>query len=360
MQATAQDGSGSTHVFIGQDKNKFAPTIPKPDYFELMKKVAALHKGGHNSHMMKPYTKIIDNKDKTRPLHDLTDVKHKDSSGHMEMSMKTHAMMEPNVTTTFNYNFLKSPQSTEISHKKTTREVMMNLNANMLRYVWMIDGKVLSKEDKILVKKGEKVRFIMNNNTMMHHPMHLHGHFFRVLNKNGSHSPFKHTVDIPPFESVTIEFDANEYGDWFFHCHVLYHMSSGMARVVSYNTPREASLKDFPYEKVLTHDQEIFHWYTGGVASNMGKLAYNAENTFNSIKTELSFGWNNRYEFDSRYERYINNFTRLNVGITVEDENANSDDNSEFVGYIGVRNQLLSILDAGINIDTKLRPEFEL
>ena len=58
---------------------------------------------------------------------------------------------------------------------------------------------------------------------MMHHPMHLHGHFFRVLNKNGEYSPLKHTVDVAPMQKTVIEFDANEYGDWFFHCHILYH-----------------------------------------------------------------------------------------------------------------------------------------
>ncbi|HBD74271.1 MAG TPA: copper oxidase [Acholeplasmataceae bacterium] len=360
FQATAQDGSGSTNVFIGQEKNQFAPKIPKPDYFALMKKVAEFHKGGHNSHMVKPYTKIISSTSKTMKTHKSTDDGHKEHSKHMDMSKNKHSKMEPNITTTFDYGFLKSPQSTEISHKKETREVMMNLNANMLRYVWMINGKVLSKDDKILIKKDEKVRFIMNNNTMMHHPMHLHGHFFRVINKNGSHSPLKHTVDIPPFESVTIEFDANEYGDWFFHCHILYHMASGMAKVVSYNTPRDSSLEPFPYDKVLQHDQKFFHWFTAGVASNMGSLTYNAENTFNAFISQLSFGWNNRYEHDFRYERYVNNYTRFNVGVTMDGGNIDPENSDELVGYIGVRNQLLSVLDAGINVDTKLRPELEL
>ena len=69
---------------------------------------------------------------------------------------------------------------------------------------------------------------------MMNHPMHLHGPFFRVANRYGDYAPMKHTVDVPPFGKVVMEFEANEEKDWFFHCHVLYHLAAGMARVVSY------------------------------------------------------------------------------------------------------------------------------
>ncbi|MGY8911394.1 MAG: multicopper oxidase domain-containing protein, partial [Flavobacteriales bacterium] len=86
----------------------------------------------------------------------------------------------------------------------------------------------------------EVTRITFNNLTMMHHPMHLHGHFFRVININGDYSPLKHTVNVPPMQKVTLEFYGNngdEAGDWFFHCHILYHMMGGMARVMSYDTP---------------------------------------------------------------------------------------------------------------------------
>lgn len=64
--------------------------------------------------------------------------------------------------------------------------------------------------------------------------MHLHGHFFRVLNGQGDHAPLKNVLDIMPMETDTIEFAGTEEGDWFFHCHILYHMMSGMGRVFSY------------------------------------------------------------------------------------------------------------------------------
>ena len=84
------------------------------------------------------------------------------------------------------------------------------------------------------IKKGENVRMIIYNGSMMRHPMHLHGHDFRVLNGQGENAPLKNIIDIMPMETDTIEFTANAEGDWFFHCHILYHMMSGMGRIFSY------------------------------------------------------------------------------------------------------------------------------
>ncbi|WP_363262012.1 multicopper oxidase domain-containing protein [Sediminibacterium sp.] len=97
----------------------------------------------------------------------------------------------------------------------------------------------MSESDKILIKQGENIRIILTNNSMMRHPMHLHGHFFRTLNGQGEYAPLKTVLDIMPMETDTIEFHASEkYGDWYFHCHILYHMMSGMGRIFSYeNTP---------------------------------------------------------------------------------------------------------------------------
>lgn len=102
------------------------------------------------------------------------------------------------------------------------------LTGNMNRYVWTINNKTVSEADRVLINKGENVRIILFNNTMMRHPMHLHGHFFRVLNGQGEYSPLKNTLDIMPMETDTVEFAPTESGDWFFHCHILYHMMSGM------------------------------------------------------------------------------------------------------------------------------------
>ena len=120
------------------------------------------------------------------------------------------------------------------------RTITLRLTGNMTRYVWGFDGKTLSEESVIPVSAGEVLRIELVNDTMMHHPMHLHGHFFRVLNGKGELSPLKHTVDVPPMGKRVIEWIADEEaGDWFFHCHLLYHMDAGMARVFSYREQGE-------------------------------------------------------------------------------------------------------------------------
>ncbi|QTE46949.1 multicopper oxidase domain-containing protein [Mucilaginibacter rubeus] len=135
---------------------------------------------------------------------------------------------------TLSYAMLRAPEKTTL-RSGPVKELKFNLTGNMNRYVWSIDNKVVSEADKILIKKGENVRIILYNNTMMRHPMHLHGHDFRVLNGQGEYAPLKNVLDIMPMESDTIEFAATEPGgDWFFHCHILYHMMSGMGRVFSY------------------------------------------------------------------------------------------------------------------------------
>ena len=136
-----------------------------------------------------------------------------------------------------NYTMLKAPEKTNLP-AGPLRELKFNLTGNMNRYVWSIDNKVVSETDKILIKKGENLRIILYNNSMMRHPMHLHGHDFRLLNGQGDYAIMKNIIDIMPMERNTIEFNASERGgDWFFHCHILYHMMSGMGRVFSYDNP---------------------------------------------------------------------------------------------------------------------------
>ena len=94
------------------------------------------------------------------------------------------------------------------------KELKFELTGNMNRYVWSLDNKVISESDKVLIKKGEILRIVLHNNSMMRHPMHLHGHDFRVLNGQGDYAPLKNVIDIMPMERDTIEFAATESGDW--------------------------------------------------------------------------------------------------------------------------------------------------
>ncbi len=114
------------------------------------------------------------------------------------------------------------------------RTFRLPLQGDMARYVWMIDGQVWPKADPLQIRRGERVHVQMINETMMWHPMHLHGHFFRLLQGAGERCPLKHTVNVAPKQTVEIEFSADNPGNWFFHCHNAYHLEAGMAREFEY------------------------------------------------------------------------------------------------------------------------------
>ena len=104
----------------------------------------------------------------------------------------------------------------------------------MARYIWMIAGQAYPKADPLIIREGDRVQLTMKNETGMWHPMHLHGHFFRLLQGGGDRCPLKHTVSVGPGETATIEFIADNPGNWFFHCHNVYHLEAGMAREFQY------------------------------------------------------------------------------------------------------------------------------
>ncbi len=114
------------------------------------------------------------------------------------------------------------------------REIELHLTGNMERYMWSFDGKKYSEGvEPIVLTKDERVRLTFVNDTMMAHPIHLHGMFFDVVNGNGDRLPRKHTILVKPAEKVSVDLTADAPGDWAFHCHLLYHMHAGMFRVVS-------------------------------------------------------------------------------------------------------------------------------
>ncbi|MEO2168412.1 MAG: multicopper oxidase domain-containing protein, partial [bacterium] len=114
------------------------------------------------------------------------------------------------------------------------RDLRVVVGGDMKNYVWMMNGQAFPKADALLIGAGERVGVEMVNESGMWHPMHLHGHFFRALNGAGERSPLMHTISVPPKETVRIEFTADNPGNWFFHCHNLYHLDAGMARIVKY------------------------------------------------------------------------------------------------------------------------------
>jgi CopA family copper-resistance protein len=113
-----------------------------------------------------------------------------------------------------------------------TRALEFHLTGNMERFLWGFDGKKFSQAGPIRVALGERIRFVLINDTMMEHPIHLHGYLFEVENGQGDRLPLKHTVNVKPAERMSFVFTADVPGHWAFHCHLLYHMEAGMFRTV--------------------------------------------------------------------------------------------------------------------------------
>lgn len=113
------------------------------------------------------------------------------------------------------------------------REVTLRLTGNMYRYIWSFNDKKYSEADPIKVRFGEVIRFIYINETMMNHPIHLHGLWQYLDNGNGAHNPKKHVINVKPGETVNVYVPIDATGDWAFHCHLLYHMGTGMFRQLS-------------------------------------------------------------------------------------------------------------------------------
>ena len=123
-----------------------------------------------------------------------------------------------------------------------SRSLDIHLTGNMERFMWSFDGEKMSDvHEPIPFIEGERVRINLINDTMMGHPIHIHGHFFELVTGHGDHAPRKHTVIVQPGGKVTWDFTADAVGDWAFHCHFLYHMHAGMMRVVSVRPKGEAA-----------------------------------------------------------------------------------------------------------------------
>ncbi|MEG0925374.1 MAG: multicopper oxidase domain-containing protein [Chryseobacterium sp.] len=253
FRATSEDRIGHASLWLGSGDKVEAPNLPRLMLFEGMKMMNGMMEMSGN---MKPMNMTMGNqmmdmnevmypelpesqrKATMKHMNEMMGVKTKeekkeeDHSQHSGMNMKEEKSIKR-----LSYNILKSPEKT-ILPTDSIREMKFTLEGNMNHYLWTLDNKTVTETDKILVKKGEILRIKMYNNSMMRHPMHLHGHDFRLINSKGEYSPLKNVVDIMPMETTTIEFAANQDGDWFFHCHILYHMMAGMGRIFSYENSK--------------------------------------------------------------------------------------------------------------------------
>ena len=113
-----------------------------------------------------------------------------------------------------------------------TREIELHLSGNMERYIWGFNGKKFADAEPIELNLGERVRFVLINDTMMEHPIHLHGLWSELENGHGEFNPYKHTVIVKPAERLSYLVTADTPGRWAYHCHFAFHMDAGMFRTV--------------------------------------------------------------------------------------------------------------------------------
>ncbi|WP_133128593.1 multicopper oxidase domain-containing protein [Legionella nagasakiensis] len=142
---------------------------------------------------------------------------------------------EAYVTVGTKYQDLKAQKVTNNPNRPIYKTVEMKLFGFMDRYIWFINGVPAYNAKPINLLPGKRYRLVFTNNSMMHHPLHLHGHWMILRNGHGKYDPLLHTIDVPPGSMVTADLDTDASGQWFFHCHMLNHMISGLARTFQYN-----------------------------------------------------------------------------------------------------------------------------
>jgi len=367
LRSTAHDGSGHASLWIGEGERIYSPDVPPANLYANMSELSlgqifALTPSGsmgmssaevERGKFDKPGMNVMgdhDTKMAEAPqadhnmlnMHDQMDEKgshlgHANLEGQKSAKSSAYWLLGEDISSKKSlaldgmnperpgppYEKLSSLQTTAFDKSRAVRAVRLTLDGDMERYLWFINGKPLSEADSIKIKQGEVVRFIMINRTMMHHPMHLHGHFFRVINQAGDYSPLKHTVDVAPMSTTVIEFDAREFGDWFFHCHLLYHMESGMARVLHYEgfvmDPALAAIRS----KLYGDEFYLFGQVDG--MSNMAQGTVTLSNSRHIFSTEWKAGWqkvdDTQWEATPAYDYYLNRFATVFAGVDLEGSN---------------------------------------
>ena len=416
FRITAQDGSGTASAFIGNGTILPAMDVARPDKIGMMQKMAKMDMkmGAHalkfqpgkderfemkeeygmqmdkmegmkmDGEMKMDHSKMkgmkmdhskMSGMDMNKPK-DTTEMGKMDHSNMAGMDMKKDKTMSGmnmkkensmpgmkmegmDLFAEYNYDYLKSPSKTTYDKDVPVKEILLNLTGNMNRYIWSMNGVPLSEADNIKINNKEVTRITFNNLTMMHHPMHLHGHFFRVLNENGEYSPLKHTVNVPPMEEMTIEFYGNngdEAGDWFFHCHILYHMMGGMARVVSYDTPRDPRMDEFPASKIIEETNKWYSWGLVDAASHTTGFNLMTSNIRNQFNASFEYGWNENLEGEFTYERYLHDYLRVFGGVNIENSTRDSLNEFSTTAVVGVRYLTPYLFNLDVRVDNKLRP----
>jgi CopA family copper-resistance protein len=310
--ATTEDRTNSASYYIGEGIKQLVSPQPRLKYFEgmkmmnnMMKMNGDLDDMGMNMSLNKMDMNVVMYPEITgeeKKKHDMEGIDMSNDANRYNANALADIV-------TLNYAMLKAPEKTTLP-EAPVKVLKFELTGNMNRYVWSLDNKVVSEADKILIKKGENVRIILFNGSMMRHPMHLHGHDFLLLNGQGENAPLKNIVDIMPMETDTLEFNANVEGDWFFHCHILYHMMSGMGRVFRYENQAANRLIPNPklaQRKLFADDRKMHFMFQNDFASNGNDGEMMLQNTRWSIGSEWRLGYHDMhgYETETHIGRYL-------------------------------------------------------
>ncbi|RDI37963.1 Copper resistance protein A (plasmid) [Aquicella lusitana] len=241
------------HGSMKMDMQSHAPTKRKSVRSMNHQMITASAPMGHHAHNMKSKT------------HEGMKINQENTSDHaMEMPIEptilgdqvTPASMDPPAITETKtigtkYQQLKAAIKTNDPNKPVQDVIRMELFGYMDRFIWMINGLPEYKTKPILLEPAKRYRLIFTNNSMMRHPMHIHGHWFILRNGHGAYDPLLHTIEVPPGGTAVADIDTDASGQWFFHCHMLYHMVAGMSRVFQYSTLIEISKGEAKPEDIV-------------------------------------------------------------------------------------------------------------
>lgn len=343
VRASAEDGTGFATTHLGHGALVQAPPLPKPN-LALMDMMHMDHErmGPMEDHQMSMDMDMGMSMSMDMP---------------MDMNSPQKLNSKPPLDFLSNYKNLRSPVVTTFSPNRPYRTIPLRLTGSMERYVWSINNKPMYAADKIVVKKGETIKFQLINETMMVHPIHLHGHFFRVINGQGDHSPLKHTVNVPPFQTIDIEFEANLEKDWMFHCHNLYHMKLGMGGIVHYEGSQpDHQLMDHAGHHSAEHGNQWFGNLNLEGFSNFTFGSLNLSRHNDNLMVEGRSNYKRDYETEIVYKRYLSQFFGLYLGGEFEKENRTLSN----TGIVGIVYTLPLLMKADLRLNTKGRFRFSL
>lgn len=363
--ATPEDRTKSTSLYIGNGIKQLIAPLPKLKYFEGMKMMNGMMKmnGDLDDMGMSMSLNQMDMNVVMYPeITGATNTKNKENENSMEMKNdhSNHNQNQYNANalstiTTLNYAMLKATEKTTLPKDAPVKELRFELSGNMNRYVWSLDNKVVSETDKILIKKGENIRITLYNGSMMRHPMHLHGHDFRIINGQEEFAPLKNIMDLMPMETNVIEFNANVEGDWFFHCHILYHMMAGMGRVFTYENQAPNPLIPNPKlaQRKLFADDRAFHFMAeNDFATNGNDGMAMIQNTRWSFGAEWRLGYNDMHGYEAEFHlgRYIGKMQWLMpfIGFDWRYRRMDGEIESNIFGQENTKDKR-AVLSAGVN-----------